>query len=200
MTDNEIVLNLLDFYKKRGIDLYKVLDDPTFKSLSRDTQLRAIQMYANRILHGTPSGFGRNDFKSMLNSTLMNMVTGAASGAVTAFGVAKTIKGGSVPPEAIFAGAMFGGVSGAFSSGIGTLGKIRERNFIRGELHNAVENPTPSNALNVITANTMRASAGENIKKLLDKATTSGEKHIEEGSKEQVKFFVEEANKGKEKY
>jgi hypothetical protein len=180
MNDNEIVLNLLEFYKKKGIDLYRVLDDPTFKSLSRETQLRAIQMYANKILHGTPSGFGKNDFKSVLKSMFLQAGLGALSGGLAGAGVAKTFVHGKVPPEAFLGGAIFGATTGLINAGINSVSTISDRNFVRHELNEVSAKPTPSNALNVLTANNIRGIKQQGLKGILDRIRSDTDKNMED--------------------
>lgn len=200
MTDNEIVLNLLDFYKDKGIDLYRVLDDPTFKALSRDTQLRAIQMYAKRILDGTPKVASKQDIKSMLKGIMLQTVGGAASGGLAAYGLSKAFHGGTVPMESIASGAVFGGLTGVFGGGLGILGKLNDRSFMRSQLQTAADTQTPGSALNVITANHIKGTQGELFKKLIDKTTTDAETHLKSESTNQVKHFVDLYNADKPKY
>lgn len=200
MTDNEIVLNLLEFYKDKGIDLYKVLDDPTFKHLKRETQLRAIQVYAQKILDGTPKVASKKDIRGMLTNALLQTVGGAASGALTGFGLAKAFHGGTVPAEAIVSGAVFGGITGAFGGGIGIMGRLNDRSFMRAHLQDAVDRPSPGTALNVITANHVKGTQGEIFKKLLDKITADAEGHLKTESANQVSHFVDYANEGRPKY
>jgi len=194
MNDNEIVMNLLDFYKRKGIDLYKVLDDPTFKSLGRDTQLKALQMYANHILAGTPQGFSKNDFRSVLKNTLMQAGIGAVSGGATAFGLSKAFRGGSVPAEALLAGGIFGGMSGAFSGILGAVGRANDRRFMRSELETLTNTPTPGHALNVLTANHIRAGQLEPTNKVLEAVREKVRTSVDASRDEQVKFFVEQHN------
>lgn len=183
MNDNEIVLNLLDFYKRKGVDLHKVLDDHTFKSLSRDSQLQAIKMYAERILAGTSQNFGKNDFKKMLKDMLVFGAMGAVAGGFSSLGVAKTFHNGKVPLQAIINGGVIGAVGAGATKLLDTVGRLKDRSMIVDELHHVVQNPTSGNALNVLTANHLRNDAdlkGKLLSKIRGRLDTNMNKQTEE--------------------
>jgi hypothetical protein len=168
MTENEIVLSLLKFYKDKGLDLYKILDDPSFKALSLETKLTAIKRYAQDILSGTPQTFGKKDFKSLLRGALIHGGIGMAAGGMTAFGTAATFSKGRVPPEVILGGAMVGAIGGAAGSLFDTLIKSQGRTYVGNELKQVIANPSTENAFNVLTANGLKSDP-DNQNKFLGK-------------------------------
>lgn len=187
MNDNEIVLSLLDYYKKKNIDLYKVLDDPTFKALSLQTKLDAIKHYAQMIHDDTPHGFAARDFKSAIRSLFTNAGLGAVAGALTAAGAAATFNHGRVPSIAPIAGAILGGTASALDSTFKTLGQVRDRRFMNSEIKNVLENPTNSAALQYLTANNTRSVLTEGTAKLLDKVRSNADEHFTKNRDEFVK-------------
>jgi hypothetical protein len=156
-------------------------------------------MYANHILAGTPHGYSNKDFKNILKSVLMNAALGAASAGATAFGLSKAFKGGTFAPEALVAGGIFGAMSGGVMGLFSATGKVNDRRFMRGELENLVKTPTSGNALNVLTANHIRIGELESTNKILEAVREKVRTSVDKGRDEQVKFFVEHHNSGKER-
>lgn len=169
MTENEIVLSLLDFYKQKGIDLYKVLDDPTFKALSLQTRLDAIKHYAQMIHDDTPRGIAKRDFKEGLKSLFVQAGLGAVTGALASAGTAVTFNKGRISPGAPLLGAMVGGMSGAIASGFSLASKRRDRNLMNDHIKEVIESPTDVNALRYLTANNVRSTLTESGNKILNK-------------------------------
>lgn len=178
MNENEIVLNLLDFYKRKGLDLYMVLDDPTFKALSLDTKLKAIQNYAKMIYTQSPHGISKRDFKSALKDLIFQTGTGALGGAAAGGVAAAAFTGGRVPRMAVMGGALLGATGSLFNSGFNILNKVNDRHFMHAELKNVVDNPTPGNALNYLTANHLRGPLTEDAHNLVKRISESGDKKL----------------------
>jgi hypothetical protein len=193
MNDNEIVLNLLDFYKKKGIDLYRVLDDASFKSLSLNSKLNAIQLYAKKIISGTPSGWTKSDFKGVMKDALGYGAMGAAAGAFTSVGAAALYNEGKVPWDAYVNGAIIGGIGGATGKIFDMAMKMKDRHLILNELHNVAEDPTPGNALNVLTMNNLKTDP-EVKGKILDKIRGKVDSNIEHVMDDRTRGYTERYN------
>lgn len=195
MNDNEVVLALLDYYKKKGIDLYRILDDPMFKSLSRDTQIKAIQMYASRIAEGTPVTVNKNDFKSTLRQMLFRGGIGAITGGIAGLGFAKAFNNGKVPAEAFAAGAMFGATGGLLHSIGASASNIADRLHMRRELDTVASTPTPQNAFNVLLANNIRGGKTKDFKESAQEVLNESMENLKNNRKDQLKSFVEHYNR-----
>jgi hypothetical protein len=195
MNDNEIVLALLDYYKKNSIDLYKILDDPTFKALSRDTQLKAIQMYAQRIAAGTPITVGKNDFTSTLKQMLFRGGIGTITGGVAGLGFAKAFHNGKVPAEAFAAGAILGATGGLLHAIGSTANNIADRIHMRKELDTVSKDPTPRNAFNVILANNLRGPKTNDFKESVKEVLEEPTAQLRDVRRDQLKAHVEQYNR-----
>jgi uncharacterized membrane protein len=169
MNENEIVLSLLDFYKQKGIDLYRVLDDPTFKALSLQTRLDAIKHYAQMIHDDTPHGIAKRDFREGLRSLFVQAGLGAVTGALASAGTAVTFNKGKISPGAPILGAMVGGMSGAITSAFSTASRRRDRMIMNQHIKDVIDNPTNENALRYLTANNVRSTLTESGNKILNK-------------------------------
>lgn len=195
MNDNEVVLALLDYYKKKGIDLYRIIDDPMFKSLSRDTQIKAIQMYADRISQGTPITLNKNDFKATMKQMLFRAGIGAVTGGIAGLGFARAFHNGKVPAEAFAAGAMFGATGGLLHSIGSSASNIADRLHMRKDLDAVASQPTPQNAFNVLVANSIRGGRTKDFKDSAQEVLSESLDNLKNNRKDQLKAFVEQYNK-----
>jgi hypothetical protein len=164
MNDNEIVLSLLEFYKRKGIDMYKVLDDPSFKALSLDTKLKAIKTHAQELAEDTGHGITKKDFKGTLSNMFAQAVKGAITGVATGVAAKSMFRGGHLPLlEVGLGGAVVGAMAGAASSAVNVINASQERAFMRHELNRVVSSPTSPNALGVLSAGNLKgmATSGE---------------------------------------
>jgi uncharacterized membrane protein len=195
MNDNEVVISLLDYYKKKGIDLYKIIDDPMFKSLSRDTKIKAIQMYADRISQGTPATLNKNDFKSTMKQMLFRAGIGAVTGGIAGLGFARAFNDGKVPAEAFAAGAIFGATGGLLHSLGSSASNIADRLHMRKELNIVASEPTPQNAFNVLIANNIRGGKTKDFKDSTQEVLNESLENLKNSRKDQLKAFVDHYNR-----
>ena len=188
MNDEQIVLALLDFYKRKGIDLYKVLDDPSFKALSLDTKLAAIKRYAQLMTQDLGLTAHKRDFKVALKDILFETGKGAVMGGLTSLGAARMFVNGKVPYAPILiGGAGLGAMGGLASAIVDSVHAANERRFMESELKRVVEKPTDHNAVGVLSALHLRPKAtgmGGSFNKFLDKVKDDFDKKVDTHAKE----------------
>lgn len=186
MNENQIVLNLLNFYNKKGINLYMIIDDPMFRNLSLDTKLSVIKTYADKLSSSTPRGITKSDVKGIIFQALMS---GGMTG-FTALGAAlatkKLFHGGELRYGPALGTALGGAVLGAVVPTMHALNAVRARDQLGAELDAVKEDPTESNAFNVLARRNMQLRFPEKvdpgvvsiIDKVKSKAEENGKEHI----------------------
>lgn len=168
MTDDQLVLALINSYKSRGIDLSRMLDDPLFDKLPAASKIKAIQQYAGPLHEGVSGRFGKSDFGRMaVNATL-----GGATGALTGYGLGRSLAahaaGGVTPLRGALTGAAILGLSGAVAGGIKALSSVDDRRAIKNGLSQAQQNPSLENAIGVLSTRHMTSSSRSLKEGLLD--------------------------------
>jgi hypothetical protein len=160
MNENDIVLNLLRFYKSEGIDLHQILDDPIFIKLSLQTKIQMIKSHAEQIKEGTTEGISKADLKHAGTSALFHGILGAMSGAAASAAAAKLFAGGRISPAAIVLGSAPGFGFGLAMSALQNAGKYQNRNKIRHYLGDVARDQDDYSAIRVLAKSNLNRASG----------------------------------------
>lgn len=194
MTEDHIVLNLLDFYKSKGINLDQILDDPFFKSLSLETKLAAIKKYADTISKGTARGVTKSDIKGILASMIYDGIGAGMAAYGTATAAAKLFNNGKAYHAPIAGVGIAGAIAGATIPLLGTIMKSRQREQLHRQLETTAARPTDKNAFNALVLkglhNRYPATVNPRLVKIIEKATT----YKGSGQEEHVRTMTEDYN------
>lgn len=149
--NNDLVLDLLEYYRSAGIDLIHVLDDPVFVNLPIRAKIAAIQSHAQDILHGTPNALSASDKRALITRTALMTAKGAiAGGAAGAALGAATRLGSNTMPVAF--GALAGALAGLGGATLDATTNIANRASVKHQLQATATNPTTVNALGVLSS------------------------------------------------
>lgn len=194
MTEDTIVLNLLDFYKSRGINMDQILDDPLFKSLSLETKLKAIKQYANIISEGTPRGITKKDLSGILSSMIYDGVSTGIAAYGTAAAASKLFSNGKIYGPAVIGVGLAGAIAGAAIPALSTFAKRNERETFHNQLDKTVEDPSDRNAFHTLALKGLQlkqpAAVNPRLVKLIEKA----QDFKTNGMEKQVNTQIEEYN------
>lgn len=195
MTEDAIVLNLLDFYKSKGINLEQILDDPMFKQLSLDTKILAIKKYANAISENVKRGLTKRDVSSIVGSMIYDGIAAGATAYGTAAATSKLFAGGRIHPATVAGVGLAGAIAGAALPVIRTVNKIRERNKFYDQLKSTAENPTDRNAFHTIALRGYQQrnpiQLNPKLEKLIEKATDNKANGTDDHVKKQIMDYNE---------
>jgi hypothetical protein len=181
MNEEQIVLSLIAMYKREGIDLHQLLDEPLFNALPVQRRIELIRMYAKEIHAGIHSGVSSRDVKSFLKGLLPSAFGGAVAGFGAAKAVSHAIQGGRMAPGALVGGAIAGASFGAGIRLFRAVGENSERRRIKEYFGQAAQNPTDGNAIQAIGYYGLRTRSqkaeAEPFNKILDKIDTMSENY-----------------------
>lgn len=155
MTDEQLVLALITSYKSRGVDMSALLDDPLFSKLSPSTKVKAIQAHAEALHAGVNPGLSKVDYGSITANVISDGIKGGIAGATIGAALRAAHPGGSSAFSAIATGAGLMAFAGGLAGGLKTLNGIQDRRSIKAALDTARANPTPENAIGVLSTNHM---------------------------------------------
>lgn len=170
ISNEQIVLSLIAYYKTRGIDMASLLSDPVFHQLKLEEKIQAIKNHANTIVSHSvaPSHMDKNMRAGIIGDTIVGGLGGLAAGA-TAGKLARNAILAKIPD---FAGVPYGhrpfsiGATATTMLAAGTLGaiiggaasyikntesKIQRANLL-DHLQAVVDNPTDMNAVGVLSS------------------------------------------------
>jgi hypothetical protein len=181
MNEEQIVLSLIAMYKREGIDLHQLLDEPLFNALPVQRRIELIRMYAKEIHAGIHSGVSSRDVKGFLKGLLPSAFGGAVAGYGAAKVIKETFKGGRMAPSALIGGAVAGA---SFGAGVRLFQAINEnsnRRRIKEYFGQAAQNPTDGNAIQAMgyygLRNRSQKAEAEPFNKILDRIDTMSEAH-----------------------
>jgi hypothetical protein len=186
MNEEHVVLSLLSFYKKEGLDLHNLLDDPLFDKLPLNAKVEAVKNYAEIIRHGMNPSVGTN--RGQMLDTIRSFALG---GGMTGFGAAAAAsKLFKTSPLGLagtaVGGAVLGATAGAIGGGITNYFESRReqgrKEKLHGYLSNVATNPSDEAALHTLALRSMQTRSGPSrtqnmilakIKDILDARTES---------------------------
>ena len=150
MNESQVVAALLQFYKRQGMDLHYVLDDPVFDRLSLQAKVAAIKAHAQEIVDGTTPGFSRLDRSALLMRAGRLGVQGALTGAVAGASLGAVARGvRPYMPAAI--GAVTGLAAGVANSLLERRQGVAAKQAVRNQLQAVATDPSDSNALGALS-------------------------------------------------
>ena len=150
MTDEQIILDLLAFYKRKGTNLSYLLDDPLFEKLPLKFKVEFMRKHAKIILDGSHSSVSLGDIGQVVSSAAL----GATTGAIAGLTAVKALSSPTLTPG--FAGKYGIGVGGAGGLLLGVIRgyePIARRKAMRASLEEAVNNPSISNSVGLLSSN-----------------------------------------------
>jgi hypothetical protein len=193
MNENQIVSNLLDFYHKKGIDLYMVIDDPMFKNLSLDTKIAVIRKYADKLGQSTPRGYTKSDISSVIKEALFGAGMAGAGALMTAAGAAKLFSNGKINYGPVLSAGIAGGILGSILPIANKANEVKTRTEFGRQLDEAVTDQTDSSAFNVLAMRNLQQrfpyTTNPMLKKLVEKAEKHSEGPIKDNLIEETKNY-----------
>lgn len=190
MNDEQVVLSLISFYKKEGIDLHNILDDPLFISLPLASKVQAIKKFAGDIKENMGKGVSMADTKGLMSTIIYSAIGGGITGFSAGAATSKLFKGGINPFESALMGAGVGIGAGAASFALDSVKRINDKRRLRAYLTELSESPSDENAFNTIALRNRQVGAKPSpyYTKLVDKAYgVAEEKAKTVGMQESVK-------------
>lgn len=166
ITNEQIIDSMIAFYKARGLDLTYVLSDPVFSKMPAEDKILAIQKHARTIYEGSPASFNDQERARMKVSLVANAAKGGLAGATAASLVRKAFPMLAETTAASLAAKKSLGATLAIGLGIGAIGgavvgymqnksTAQNRQDLRNQLANTVRDPSLSNAVGVLSTQTV---------------------------------------------
>lgn len=149
MNETQVVAALLQFYKRQGMDLHYVLDDPVFASLSLQGKVDAIKAHAREIVDGTSPGYSPLDRKMLVSRALRMGLQGGLAGATAGAALSAATRGFKYSPIVI--GGLTGLGAGLTSGFLERKNEVDAKKSIRNQLQAVASNPTDANALGALS-------------------------------------------------
>lgn len=178
MNESQVVAALLQFYKRQGIDLHYVLDDPVFDKLPLQAKVEAIKTHAAEIVEGTHPGLGKAERGSILTRALTLGAKGGMTGAALGASLGAVARGAK-PYMPATIGAVSGFTAGVANGLLEARQNIAAKRAVRNQLQAVSQDPSDSNALGALSIrgihNRQNANMAE-IYALLRGAAESGAK------------------------
>lgn len=188
MTDEQLVLAMIRAYKDRGIDMSALLDDYMFTKLPAVSKIRAIQAHAAELHNGINPKFTKLDYKNLGVHGVFDALAGGVAGATIGAGLHALNPMGMTRGKAMLSGALITAAVGAMAGSLKAVSNVGDRKDLRTSLAIAKANPTPENAIGVLSTNHMTAGSHRLRDEILnrvgsamqDKAKTSLEPYLHE--------------------
>ena len=157
LSHEDIIDGLMEYYKRRGVDMTYVLSDPVFDKMTINEKVDAIKKHAAEILAHSSGSLTSSEKKDIALKGAWNAVSTVPLLAPLVGGgylaVAKTM---AAKPSFRAAALWTLGAAGAIGIGKGLvsyLGQAKDRKDTREQLTNYINNPVTMNAVGVLSAN-----------------------------------------------
>lgn len=157
LSDAQVVSILIDKYKRAGVDLAFVVNDPVFHSLPLASKVDALKSRARELSEGT-SGLSKKDWKPIgidaaFGAVGLSMAVPAMIRKVaTPEGLANTMTHNRALRTAILAGAIGGAGIGAFAGMLNQHSAIKSRLAMKTELDRVALSPEDSTAVSALSS------------------------------------------------
>lgn len=162
MNESQVVAALLQFYKRQGIDLHYVLDDPVFDKLPLQAKIEAIKTHAAEIVEGTRPGIGKAERGSILTRALTLGAKGGVTGAALGASLGAVARGAKpYMPAAI--GAVSGFAAGVANGLLEARQSVAAKRAVRDQLHAVSQDPSDTNALGALSIRGIHARQSANM-------------------------------------
>lgn len=151
MNETQVVGALIEFYRRQGIDLHNVLDDPVFqKGLSLEGKIQALKAHAAEIVAGTHPGFSPGERQTLAMRALRLGAQGAFAGSAAGAALGAVAKGVHPAMPALL-GGITGLTAGLASGVIEARQSMQQRKAVRGQLEQLAEDPSDANAVGALS-------------------------------------------------
>jgi hypothetical protein len=177
MNEEQIILSLIAFYKKEGIDLHQVLDDPMFNALPIFERVKLIKQHAKMIHDGIDPRLTKTEFRDARNDILLKGLGSGFAGYQAGKAVQALFGPQGVRRNAVLAGATTGLVFGGGYAAVKAYEQRKEKKRMINQFADLSRHPTDDTAVQTLALRGLqRRSPGSGLaKKLIDMVET----HVE---------------------
>ena len=179
MNEEQIVLSLISLYKKEGIDLHQLLDEPLFNGLPVQKKVELIKQYAKQIHDGIHVGFSGRERRQLGKDIFFRSLMGAMTGAAASTAMAvKYGTPGTRSARAIALASAVGFGTGVGLGGLKAFDAYTEKRKIKDYFGATAANPTDEAAIQTIAIRNMQkrdSSETTAYNKFLDKIDAASE-------------------------
>ena len=166
ISSNEIITNLIAFYKKQGVDLSYILEDPIFEKLPLAEKIKIIKNHAGEIHAGTNPNWTPDERASVISGGIMGSMAGLGAGAAGALLGEKllhTVSANSgielasqMAKNKAYLATVAGGILVGAGLGVGVnwlkeRNRVRARQALRDQLGAISKNPNLENTLGALS-------------------------------------------------
>lgn len=164
--NDKLILQLMDFYKARGIDLHYLLDDKLFDSLPIDRKIEFVRTHAQELLDGTSTGLSKLDLAKARSNLKSSVLLGGATGLLASVGASRALgkpfgAGAAAALAPLLIGVTSGAGFGVIRTGLDEYQNYQKRKSMHQAFQNVVNNPSDQNAFYAVVQRNLQRSKVE---------------------------------------
>jgi hypothetical protein len=192
MNEEQIVLSLIALYKREGVDVHQLLDEPLFNALPVQRRVELVKMYAQQLHDGIKTGLTRRDAKNFLKDVLYSGAMGGATG----FAAVKALsRSGMVSPASLTAGIFAGLGTGVAISTLKNMDRMGNKHRLKSYFGLTAKNPTDSNAIQSMGFHNLRTRVNKEDSEVFNKVLQRMDEYGKNNARNQAERYIPDSDR-----